>query len=76
MQEIVDDGRTGLHFTSGDATDLAAKVRWAWDHSREMQVMGDEARREFEEKYTADKNYPMLINIYRHALGRKVDVAL
>jgi hypothetical protein len=26
MAEIVDDGRTGLHFKPGDAADLAAKV--------------------------------------------------
>jgi hypothetical protein len=38
-----------------------------------MQEMGKEARQEYENKYTAEKNYPMLIEIYRHAVaGRDV----
>jgi glycosyltransferase involved in cell wall biosynthesis len=73
MQEIVEDGRTGLHFVPGHAEDLAAKVEWAWNHPERMQEMGKEARQEYENKYTAEKNYPMLIEIYRHAVaGRDV----
>jgi len=68
MQEIVDDGRTGLHFNPGDADDLAAKVEWAWTHPERMQEMGREARREYEDKYTAEKNYPILMGIYEHAV--------
>jgi glycosyltransferase involved in cell wall biosynthesis len=64
MQEIVEDGRTGLHFTPGDADDLAAKVEWAWTHPDEMQVMGRAARAEYEAKYTAERNYQMLMQIY------------
>ena len=64
MQEIVEDGRTGLHFTPGDADDLAAKVEWAWTHPDEMQAMGRAARAEYEAKYTAERNYQMLMQIY------------
>jgi glycosyltransferase involved in cell wall biosynthesis len=60
MQEIVDDGRTGLHFTAGDAEDLGEKVEWAWNHPDRMRQMGQEARREYESKYTAEKNYALL----------------
>jgi glycosyltransferase involved in cell wall biosynthesis len=69
MQEIVEDGRTGLHFTPGDSRDLAEKVEWAWNHPEEMQQMGREARREYESKYTAEKNYPRLIEIYQQAIA-------
>jgi glycosyltransferase involved in cell wall biosynthesis len=68
MQEIVEDGRTGLHFTAGDASDLAAKVEWAWTHQDEMKTMGRQARMEYEAKYTADRNYEMLIDIYQRAI--------
>lgn len=68
MVEIVEDGRTGLHFTAGDADDLAAKVEWGWSHPDEMKIMGRQARAEYEAKYTADRNYEMLINIYQHAI--------
>jgi len=69
MEEIIDDGRTGLHFTPGDSGDLAEKVRWAWSHPERMQEMGMAARKEYENKYTAEKNYPMLMEIYRHAVA-------
>jgi glycosyltransferase involved in cell wall biosynthesis len=71
MREIVDDGRTGLHFNAGDADDLAAKVEWALSHPERMQEMGREARQEYESKYTAEKNYPRLMEIYQHAIARR-----
>jgi glycosyltransferase involved in cell wall biosynthesis len=68
MQDIVHDGRTGLHFTPGDADDLARKVEWAWAHPDEMRVMGRNARVEYEAKYTAERNYKMLIGVYQQAI--------
>jgi len=68
MAEIVEDGRTGLHFEPGNSEDLVAKVEWAWTHPKEMQEMGQEARREYEEKYTAERNYEMLMEIYQRAM--------
>jgi glycosyltransferase involved in cell wall biosynthesis len=73
MQEIVADGRTGLHFNPGDSEDLAAKVEWAWTHSQDMDEMGRAARAEYEGKYTTERNYPMLMNIYQRAISSKSD---
>jgi glycosyltransferase involved in cell wall biosynthesis len=75
MQEIVDDGRTGLHFTTGDAADLSEKVEWAWNHPEDMAIMGNEARHEYETKYTAAKNYPILMEIYQRAMHGSIDHA-
>jgi glycosyltransferase involved in cell wall biosynthesis len=71
MEEIVADQRTGLHFAAGDAGDLAKKAWWAWRHPSEISKMGRAARREYENKYTADKNYALLMEIYEHVLDRK-----
>lgn len=71
MEEIVADGRTGLHFTPGNADDLAAKVEWASAHPEEMAAMGRAARAEYEAKYTAQRNYPMLMEVYQKALAGK-----
>jgi glycosyltransferase involved in cell wall biosynthesis len=68
MQENVADGRTGLHFTPGDAQDLARKVEWAWTHPREVASMSREARRDYEARYTAELNYSILMNIYQQTL--------
>jgi len=70
MAEIVTDGETGMHFTAGDSEDLRNKVLWAWEHASEMQEMGWNARREYEKKYTAEKNYQRLMEIYRLAQKR------
>jgi glycosyltransferase involved in cell wall biosynthesis len=69
MREIVDDGRTGLHFNPGDADDLAQKVEWAWAHPEEIAVMGRAARAEYELKYSADRNYQMLLGIYKGVIA-------
>jgi glycosyltransferase involved in cell wall biosynthesis len=70
LAEIVEDGRTGLHFTAGDAADLAAKVEWAWTHPKQMEEMGRAARREYEAKYTAERNYEALMRIYETARAK------
>ncbi|MGI8959256.1 MAG: glycosyltransferase family 4 protein [Bryobacteraceae bacterium] len=69
MKELVEDQRTGLHFTPGDAMDLAEKVQWALDHPLELAAMGGEARREFETQYTAKSNYSRLMDIYEQAIA-------
>ena len=70
MREIVEDGRTGLHFTPGDSADLAEKVQWAWSHPEETRTMGFAARAEFEAKYSAERNFGMLTQIYESVISR------
>ena len=67
---LVHEGRTGLHYSARDPSDLAAKVRWAWEHPGECLEMGRAARGEYEAKYTADGNYPLLIDAYEAAILR------
>ena len=69
--EIVDNGRTGLHFSPGDPDDIARTVERAWSSEAELHQMGRQARIEFETKYRADPNYVRLMDIYRVALARK-----
>ncbi len=68
IAEVVIPNQTGLHFTPGDAGDLAAKVRWAVQHPEEMREMGLNARRVYEEKYTPEVNYRRLMVIYERAI--------
>ena len=70
MQEIVEDGRTGLHFNPGDVADIAEKVQWAWLNEKETRAMGMAARAEFELKYSADRNFGMLTEIYENVIAR------
>lgn len=67
MQEVVENKRNGLHFTAGDPADLAQKVLWSWSHPEDMREMGKQARKDYEARYTAEKNYPLLMEIYHRA---------
>lgn len=64
IAELVDAGRTGLHYTPNDPADLVAQVEWMLSHPLEVAQMRREARLEFEAKYTAQQNYQQLIKIY------------
>jgi glycosyltransferase involved in cell wall biosynthesis len=68
FKEIVADQRTGIHFVPGNVEDLASKTEWAWTHPRETEDIGQAGRAEFVAKYTADKNYRMLMDIYQRAI--------
>jgi glycosyltransferase involved in cell wall biosynthesis len=68
IPEIVTDQHTGLHFDPRSSLDLAGKVDWALAHPREMEALGQAGRAEYLAKYTADRNYGMLMNIYERAV--------
>jgi glycosyltransferase involved in cell wall biosynthesis len=68
LAELVEHGHTGLLFDPQSPDDLAQKIRWAETHPEAMRVMSFHARREFEAKYTPDRNYSKLIAIYRQAI--------
>ena len=67
MQEIVSDGQNGLHFQVGCSDDLAEKVNTLFVDDELNRTLGNEARREYLTKYTADQNYGLLMKIYEQA---------
>lgn len=70
ITELIDHERTGLHFLPSNPTDLADKINWLLEHPQELNRMRQEARAEFEAKFTAEDNYKRLIEIYQSALGK------
>jgi glycosyltransferase involved in cell wall biosynthesis len=68
LTELVEEGVTGLLFPPGSAVDLAAQVRWAFEHPEAMRVMGANARRLYEEKYSPSVNFRELATIYEAAI--------
>src|SRR3972149_8659182 len=68
MEEIVEDGKTGLFFEPGNPDDLALKIKWMLDNTNASIEMGKNARAEFEAKYTFEKNFEILIGIYQKAI--------
>jgi glycosyltransferase involved in cell wall biosynthesis len=72
MAEIVDDGRTGLHFKAGDPVDLAEKVRSILADPLKLMRMRRAARQDFDQYFTADVNHKTLMAIYETALGDRL----
>lgn len=75
MAEIVDDGRSGLHFKPGDPEDLAGKVRSILADPLKLKGMRQAARSTFDRSFTADTNHKSLMAIYELALRSQVDRA-
>lgn len=68
MPCIVNDGKNGVLIEPGNASAFYHAVKTIWDDQESLGQMGRNARAEFEEKYTADANHEILINIYRQAI--------
>jgi glycosyltransferase involved in cell wall biosynthesis len=68
MIELVDPGNSGALFEPGDAAALAAAIA-ALPIGPEMDAMRAGARRQFESRFTADLNHPLLISLYDRAIG-------
>jgi glycosyltransferase involved in cell wall biosynthesis len=68
MADIVQDGCNGLHVAPGDPEDLAAKVRGLFSDSSALKRMRRSARESFDQKYTADANHELLMDIYARAM--------
>ena len=55
--------------------DLATKVRWAHQHAEAMRMMGANARRVYEEKYSPSVNFGQLAKIYEAAIAQSQSAA-
>jgi len=72
MEELVTSGKTGLHFEPGNAADLTANVQRMFANTSQRFAMRLAARHEYEQLYTADINYRLLMDTYRH-VGANVE---
>jgi glycosyltransferase involved in cell wall biosynthesis len=75
MQEIVSQDRTGLFFEPRNADDLARTAKLAWEQPQYMRHLGDNARAEYEAKYTAAANYRQLMEIYHQVITSSAEDA-
>lgn len=71
LADLVEDGVTGILFNPGDHLDLARRLEWAMAHPEELARMGNNARRHYEENFTADRNFAQLMAIYDQAIQER-----
>ena len=68
LEEIVLDGQSGVTFQAANPSDLAQKVAALHTDPPRLRTMRVASRALFDEKYTADRNYALLMDIYGGAL--------
>ena len=68
LPELVRGKETGLMFVSGNPCDLAQKARWLWTQDEDRERMNRIARQQYEKEYAAEKNYTLLMNIYKRTI--------
>jgi glycosyltransferase involved in cell wall biosynthesis len=71
MAEVVEDRRTGRLVAPGNAASLAEAIQSLAADAQTLRNMRLAARTEFEQKYTAEVNYQILLALYRRASGEK-----
>lgn len=76
LQEIVLHGETGLLASPDNENLLVAAVRQLAGDVELRRKMGIRARREFTSRYTAERNYAMLMKAYRLAGGHAIQGVL
>jgi glycosyltransferase involved in cell wall biosynthesis len=69
LSTMVEHERTGLHFSAGNAKSLVEAVGWWRAHPMEAALMRGRVRLEYETKYTAERNYSQMMNIYELVLN-------
>ncbi|PVY41320.1 glycosyltransferase family 4 protein [Pontibacter virosus] len=73
--QLVDDGVNGLHYSPGNAAELAERVHTLTQHPHMARQMGTAARQSYEVRYTPEANYRMLLSIYEDTIRSKNKIA-
>lgn len=68
LPSIVKNQVNGVVFQAGSPYSLFENLRSAWNTSGRLEKMGQQARIEFEGKYTEEANYKILVSIYEQAI--------
>lgn len=69
--ELVEHGINGLHFQAGNSNDLSTQINWLNNHPDAHHMMCTNARNTYKSKFTSEKNYEMLMNIYEEVIREK-----
>lgn len=69
MKELVQDGFSGMLFRTQNIDDLICKIQYLMTNRDLLVRMGKNARKVYEEKYTPEKNYHLLMDIYKNAIS-------
>jgi glycosyltransferase involved in cell wall biosynthesis len=71
MKTMVTQGVTGLHFDPTRTETLVERVEWMLGNEEQWKKMREAARREYEARYTPQRNYEMMMEIFEKARTKR-----
>ncbi len=71
LPQLIAKNRTGTLFAPGSADSLLASVQPLLGDDKQLRILGAQAKQEFDSKYTAGKNYDILMSIYASAAAHR-----
>jgi glycosyltransferase involved in cell wall biosynthesis len=71
LNELIEDGVTGFGFKAGDSDELLSGLRQILSDQEATKRMRVNVRERFLDGYTAERNYPILMDIYQRAIQRQ-----
>ena len=71
LPEMVEDGSSGLLFDPGDPLALLQAIRAFVSSTSRIEAMRQASRGKFDSQYTEQRNYEMLIEIYKELLDNR-----
>ena len=73
MSEVIETEKTGVLFQPGDSDKLLDALRWMAESPNRAKSMRADVRAVFEQRYTADRNYQLLLDIYRQVIDESAE---
>ncbi len=69
IPELIEDGEDGLHFTPGDAEDLAQKMLFLWSSDTLRKEMGYAGAQRIAREHAPERHYQRLTGLYEAVLS-------
>lgn len=70
LQYMVEEGKSGMKFKYADLNDLRRCVSYMIEHPEESKIMGENAYKLIETKYSPDSHYNKLIKLMNKVIGK------
>ncbi|MEO0541845.1 MAG: glycosyltransferase, partial [Cyanobacteria bacterium P01_A01_bin.105] len=69
LAELIDENVNGCTVPAGDTQAWAERIGWCGEHLSVIQQWGQVARQRYEQSFTPEVNYQMLMEIYGRVLA-------
>ncbi len=70
IPELIEDGKDGLLFKSGNVEDLVSKIKYLYSDTALLKSFSDSCAKRVQQRFSIDSYYEELINVYNLAIKK------